>query len=393
MPDAGVLVVGGGLAGCTAAKTMEEAGRGAEVLVIDPDRLAPYDRPPLTKALLATGDRLVQRPAWAPEAVAWRRDCVVTVDVNRRAVQLASGEVLTAETVVLAAGGLARRLPGRRARALTVRTAADAWRIRDAWDAGARRFLVEGAGPLGLELASTLAEGGAHVVVVDPAAAPMERLLGGLLADEVQGWAHGAGVRLLLRTVVASVADRDEGLGVDAVIGEGGAEAFEVMVSAVGSEAAPLPLVSSAGPLRCAMVDERCRLLDGVGKVVDGVYAVGDLAVRRQPDGTVARREAWTSAKVDGELVARQILGGPLPAEPVPYFWTRQFGRMVQILGSVSPRCEAAVVAEVERTGGRLYRVTDEDATVGYVGVNAQRLVAMLQTQPGSVAEWAPPEI
>jgi 3-phenylpropionate/trans-cinnamate dioxygenase ferredoxin reductase subunit len=390
--DVGVLIVGGGLAGCTVAKALEDAGRGSDVLVVDPDPHAPYDRPPLTKAFLAVDDRLTQRPPWAPGAVDWLADCVVAVDLMGRAVRLASGRTLTAETIVLAAGSLARTLPGRPDRVITVRFADDARRVKELRRSGASRFLIEGAGPLGLELASTLASDGAEVTVVDPASAPMERLLGGALGEEVSRWARDAGVRLLLGTKIANVSALDDGAGVEAVRSTGAPEVYDCMITAVGSVPAPLMLMGPAGPVGTAVVDRRHRLVDIDGSVFAGLFAAGDLAFQRDAGGSLVRSESWTAAKLDGEAVAREILGDGAGRDEVPYFWTRQFGRMVQVLGSITLGADLHLIAEVPTTKGALYQATFGGAVVAYVGVNAQRLVAMLQTQPGSVADWAPSE-
>lgn len=393
MTDVRVLIVGGGLAGCTVAKMLEDEGRGGDVLIVDRDPQAPYDRPPLTKAFLGPKDRLVQSPPWAPADVPWLADCAVAVDLLARAVQLASGRVLRAQTLVLAAGSLARDLPGRDNRVLTLRTVSDALRVREIRSGGAGCFLVEGAGPLGMELASTLADDGASVTVVDPASAPMERLLGGALATEVASWAAEAGVRLRLDTKVVHAVPVGDRHAVEAVFSDGEAEAFDCMITAVGSVPAPMMLHGSRGAVGAAVVDDMRRLVDVDGSHFEGVFAVGDLAFHRDADRSLVRSESWTAAKNDGEAVGRQILGLPAAAEAVPYFWTRQFGRMVQVLGAIPLGAEVVPIAVVPKTGGMLYQASIDGSTVGFVGVNAQRLVAMLQMQGGAVAEWVAPEV
>jgi 3-phenylpropionate/trans-cinnamate dioxygenase ferredoxin reductase subunit len=132
--------------------------------------------------------------------------------------------------------------------------------------------------------------------------------------------------------------------------------------------------------------------VDMDGSVFPGIYSAGDLAFQRDVNRTLSRSESWTAAKLDGEAVARDLLGEEAAAAPEPYFWTRQFGRMVQVLGTIPLGAEIHLIAEVPKTGGALYQATSGGAVVAYVGVNAQRLVAMLQMQPGPVAHWAPPE-
>lgn len=390
--DAQVLIVGGGLAGCTVAQALEAAGAGSGVLIVDPDPHAPYDRPPLTKAFLAAEDRLTQRPPWAPVSVQWLADCVVAIDLTTRTVRTASGRVLTAGTIVLAAGSLARTLPGRDERVLTVRTVTDARSLRERRRSGASRFLIEGAGPLGLELASTLAEDGAQVTVVDPAVAPMERLLGGALGDDIAAWARDAGVGVVLGTKIVHVTPSGDVSAVEVMRSDGVVETFDCMITAVGSVPAPVLLTGAAGPVGAAVVDARRRLVGVDGALFTGVFAAGDIAFQRDPAWSLMRTESWTSAKLDGEAVAREILGQQHQPDPVPYFWTRQFGRMVQVLGAIPLGSDLHLIAEVPKTGGRLYQATHQGVVVAYVGVNAQRLVAMLQMQTAPVAEWAPPE-
>ncbi len=146
------------------------AGRASEVTIFEGELAAPYDRPPLTKSFLAEQDTLSAWPAWAPREVSWRHEQVATVDAARRHLVTAGGEEILAAVIVLAIGPRARTLPGRSQRVITIRTAADARRLRG--------VSLEGAGPLGLEIASTLAGAGAEVTVVDLAAKPMMRRAG-----------------------------------------------------------------------------------------------------------------------------------------------------------------------------------------------------------------------
>ena len=384
-----VLIVGGGLAGCTVAGQLAQAGRAGDVTIFEAEPEAPYDRPPLTKSFLASEDLLSAWPVWAPRDVEWRYDAVDSIDLARRAIVTRSGEVLTASTIVIAVGARARILPQRSDRIRTIRTAADARVLRDQVASGANRFLIEGAGPLGLEIASTLASAGVRVTVVDPAPAPMMRLLGGHLSDDVNAWAEESGVELLLGCRVTESHDTDSPTGVLARIGDGPLEAYDGLVSAVGIEANPLELHGTTGPVTSPILaDEHGRILDPEGLPIDSVFAVGDIVGFRQPDGSIARSEAWSSARVQGEAIARHLLGKPSLQAPVPYFWTRQFGRMIQVLGEVGPGSEIKVAREVPGATGKLYRVARDGVPVGYIGVNAQRLVAQLQVQGGKLAHW-----
>lgn len=384
-----IVIVGGGLAGCTVAARLCDAGRAGDVTILEADPDAPYDRPPLTKGFLSSEDALSAWPVWAPRDVVWRYDAVGSVDLTRRVIVTQSGDPLRASNIVIAAGARARTLPRGSERIVTIRTAADARVLRDRVAGGATRFLIEGAGALGLEIASTLAAFGSRVTVVDLAPAPMMRLLGGHLSDEVLTWAADAGVELVLGSRVTEVHNAPDVTGVLVRIDDGSLEAFDVMVSAVGVEANALELRGPDGPMTLPIVTDRHgRILDPAGLPIDSVYAAGDVTGSRQRDGSIVRSEAWTAARVQGEVIARCLLGEPPLPAPVPYFWTRQFGRMIQVLGQVDPDGALDVAGQVPKTGGILYRAVRDGVPVGYIGVNAQSLIAQLQVQDGEPAHW-----
>jgi len=390
----GVIVVGGGVAGCSVAAMLANAGRASTVTIFESETGAPYDRPPLTKTFLAEQDTLTAWPAWAPRDVNWRRERVARVDVRERSVTTESGAVLLSDVVVIAVGARARRLAGRPDRIITIRTADDARVLRDVVHGGGRRFLIEGAGPLGLEIASTLAAAGAQVTVVDVAPKPLMRLAGGVLADEVLSWAVEAGVTLLLGRSVTEVRPGEGQRAVIARIDGRESKSFDAMVSAVGVAPSPLSVLEDSSEIPEPFItDVHGRLLNASGSPVPGVYAVGDATGVMHSDGRVTRSEAWTAARVQGEVVARHLMGASEDPSRPPYFWTRIFGRMVQIVGDIPDGSMHELVAEVPQVNGRLFRVATRGATVGYVGVNAQKYMARLQMQTGDPAHWVIPGV
>ena len=395
MPEeSAIVIIGGGLAGCAAASMLANAGRAREVTIFESDGDAPYDRPPLTKTFLAQSDTLSAWPAWAPMDVVWRRECVSRVDVRNRTLTTSTGAKISADAVVLTTGARPRRLSGRPERVITVRTAADVRSLRRIVLGGGSNFLIEGAGPLGLEIASTLAAAGATVTVVDIASKPMIRLAGGSLSDEVLSWASEAGVRILLGTSVTNVRVGEGPHGVIAGIGGQRDEAYDAMISAVGVDRSTLSVCDGETRLDSPLItDVHGHVLDAAGVPIAGVYAAGDATGLLLQNGRVIRSESWTAARIQGEAVARHLLGkGEVTTQP-PYFWTRVFGRMIQIVGDMSGQPSLELVAEVPKVGGSLFRATVDGVQVGYVGVNAQRYMAHLQTQSGDPAQWAIPRV
>ncbi|MEU5305272.1 NAD(P)/FAD-dependent oxidoreductase [Streptomyces noursei] len=397
-----VVVVGAGLAGVRAGESLRARGfRGALTVVSDEVEL-PYDRPPLTKQVVAgtrTADDI--RLAGAEDFGArWIRGTgAVGLDRERRRVRLADGAEVPYDGLVLATGARARVWPGEvPAGVLTVRGLDDVRALRAAVDGGAREVVVVGAGFVGVELASSLVGLGlgVRVTLVEPFGRPL-RALGGTVPDVVARAARRAGVVLRLGTGVTGF--RAEGGRVAGVgLADGGVLPAEVAVVAIGMVPATGWLVGSGLALPSGRVhcDERLfARTAGVAGVPDRrIVVAGDVAwcdAVRSVDGPVPL-EHWSNAAAQGELAARNLLAGPAVAEPyahVPSFWTSAFGLRIKSVGL--PGTGDRVVVEEGEPGAEKvveahYR---EGRLVGAVSVNLGKRLAgyarRLQEERGEV--------
>lgn len=315
-----VVIAGAGLAGWRAAEELRARGYAGGVTVIGAERRMPYDRPPLTKKFM-TGEV---------------NDTSLAADVTALEVELRLGETATGlgdgvlrtdgrdhafAALVLATGAVPVRLPGSGAQRV-LRTIDDAVALRAALRPGTRLAVV-GAGWIGAELATAAARRGCQVTVVEAALAPLAAALGAQVGAKTAPWYAASGVDLRLGQPVESV--EPGGL---ALPGGGWLPADEV-VTAIGVRPAVDWLAGSGVVLENGVaVDTRLRAS------VPGVYAAGDCAAfvsRRY--GRRLRVEHWDSALHAPEVVAANILGGNEEYDPVPYFWSEQFGRMVQYAG------------------------------------------------------------
>jgi 3-phenylpropionate/trans-cinnamate dioxygenase ferredoxin reductase subunit len=326
-----VVVVGAGLGGITAAKALRCQGFVGSLAVIGDETHDAYDRPPLSKhVLLGAADRVPLAVDWAElgvqprfgeaarglaqEGLGWR-------------VRLASGDEVSGDRVVVATGARPVTASGLDAHpnVFTLRTLDDAHALRSAL----RRkidVVVLGAGWIGAEVASSAAEIGCVVRVVEPQAAPVWRSLGQAVGRHLVPWYAEAGVELLLGRRVVGASEREVELN------DGSRLPADVVV--VGAGVAPSTQWLTASPVELdprggIVVDE---FLESVS--ARGVYALGDCASypsRRY--GTRLRPEHWTNAKQAGQTVAANVLGGRTSHDPVPYFWSKQFGRMLQYSG------------------------------------------------------------
>lgn len=377
-----VCVIGGGLAGSTAAHHLSVADADVEVIVVDEDPDSPYDRPPLTKRLFADGFDPGARPAWAATGrLEWRLDRVVSIDPHRLVVSLESGEVLAPDKIVIATGGRPRTQSSDMWGLACLRTAADARWVRDqVLSTPAPSVLIEGAGPLGSEIATSLNSLEIPVTLVEADRLPMRRLLGPELGSEVASWAISAGIDLRLERHIRA-AERTSAGRISVELSDGGLLDVDVAISAIGmTPATELVAGWACADSRGIHCDSRSRVVNEQGAPYEDVYAVGDAAAVIHPQSrAVIHHESWTNASEQGAAVAADILGGTAPIVGRPYFWTEVFGRRVQVLGRVPMNAQAPIViADYPERNGAVYRFDADDAPAAWVAVNASRDFAMI---------------
>jgi 3-phenylpropionate/trans-cinnamate dioxygenase ferredoxin reductase subunit len=312
-----VVVVGAGLAGVRAAAELRERGYRGEVVLLGAEAEAPYDRPPLSKAVLAGGE---------PEPL--NADWYAGVDLRLgvRATALRPGEVDTTagafgyDGLVLACGAEPLTLPGT---GRTLRTLQDALRLRTALRPGARVVLV-GASWIGAEVSTAAAAAGCEVTVLEAGLAPLAVALGAVVGAHTAAWYRAAGVELRTGTAVSTV----DGHGVE-LAGGGRVEADLVLVG-IGVRPATGWLAGSG------LAVDRGVLTDHAGRTnLPGVVAVGDCAARWSPRaGRHLRGEHWDDALHAPAAAVAALLGAPDEgADAVPYVWSEQFGRYLQWAG------------------------------------------------------------
>jgi 3-phenylpropionate/trans-cinnamate dioxygenase ferredoxin reductase component len=320
-----VVVAGAGLAGWRTAEVLRERGFAGPITLIGAEPRPPYDRPPLSKKVLTQPDL---DPSLKADFAA------LEVDFRPAEAATGLGEDLVTDRgrypfdhLVLATGALPVALPGP-GRQRFLRTYDDALALRDLLRPGqsARKTLrlaIVGAGWIGAELATAAAACGSQVTVVEAGPAPLAAAIGAPLGAQTARWYAAARVDLRVATAVESV--QPGGL---ALAGGGVVEADEV-VTAVGVRPATGWLDGSGVRLENGVAVDA-----GLRTSRPGVYAVGDCAAfESRRFGRRLRFEHWDVALHAPEVVAANILGGDEAYDPVPYFWSEQFGRMVQYAG------------------------------------------------------------
>ncbi|WP_053713892.1 NAD(P)/FAD-dependent oxidoreductase [Streptomyces sp. XY413] len=325
----GVVIVGAGMAGVQTAVALREQGFTGPVTLLGAEPHQPYDRPPLSKAVLLGK---AEGSAFDVDFEALRIELRLGTEVTGlraadRELDTEAGPVPYG-VLVLATGAQPLTLPGAEGvpGVHLLRTLDDAARLRPVL-AAASRVVVVGAGWIGAEFATAAREAGCAVTVVEAA----ERVLAGALPAEVAEpmarWYGQAGAELITGAKVAGV---EEGR---VLLDDGRDLPADAVVVGIGARPATGWLAGS-GVERGAdgSVTADAHLLTSL----PGVYAVGDCA--SFPSGRYGARllvHHWDNALQGPRAVAANILAGEPAAvyDPVPYFWSEQFGRFVQYAG------------------------------------------------------------
>jgi len=342
-----IVVVGASLAGLRAVETLRREGYDDRLVLVGAEPHRPYDRPPLSKELLA-GE-------WEPEQLAlrhqsyddldldWRLERRATsLDLRAREVELHDGERIAFDGLVVATGATPRTLPGTPplAGVFTLRTLDDSLALAELLDARPR-VVVIGAGFIGSEVAATCkTKRGLDVTVLEALPVPMVRGVGPVIG-EVMGELHrDHGVDLRCGVTVAGI----EGDGRVERVRLGDGTAIEADVVVVGVGVAPETAWLEGSGLRLdngVVCDETCL-------AAPGVVAAGDVARWPNPrfGGELMRVEHWTNATEQGVAAAQRLLAGEsggVPYAPVPFVWSDQYDVKIQVVGHVRGDDEVAV--------------------------------------------------
>ena len=311
--SSGVVIAGGGLSAQRCAEALRQGGYGGALKIVSIEEHAPYDRPPLSKALLA-GDKELHEITFRPSD--WHDeqgidlllgDGASGLDVDRRKLMLQSGAELDYEHLVIATGSRARALPGSEQyeNIHTLRTLDDAVRLRGVLKPG-KRLVVLGAGLIGQEVAATAMGHGAEVTLIEAESLPLARALHPALAQWLVDLQREEGVEVKLGARVSEMigdGDRLEALLLD----DGSRVELDEMLVAIG------------------VIPNSDWLPDEVGLLTlrPDIHGAGD----------VAGGDHWELAAHQGKAAAHAILGQE-PA-PVPFtgWWSDVHGIRMQGLG------------------------------------------------------------
>jgi NADPH-dependent 2,4-dienoyl-CoA reductase/sulfur reductase-like enzyme len=382
------------------AEALRRFGYLGPITAIGDEPYAPYNRPPLSKEVLASevsheAVAFAQRPATAD--VNWVLGTkVVSADLENRTVTDSNGETHAYSALVAATGLRPKRLQvpnadlaGRHA----VRTLDDAIGLRAALVAGAK-VVILGAGFIGCEVAATARKLGCDVTIVAPGVHPIARPLGVELAKEIQRRHEAEGVRFVMKTTVADLVGESH---VEGVLLDSAEELqCDVFVEAIGSYANTEWLEGCDVDITDGILtDNAMRALRLDGTSHDNFFAIGDVARFANPifDDVARRVEHWNiptdTGKRVGQVLAAQLTGSenwPVVLEekfaPIPSFWSDQFEMQILAFGLLALADETKLI-HGEIGGDCVFGYYRDGQMIGVCGIGMRSTVQGYRAQVG----------
>lgn len=328
------LIIGGGMTAAAAADGIREVDSTGIIGLISEESDAPYDRPPLSKAL------------WKgkPLDIIWRKMGNKGIEVHlghvvkeivpmQKRVVTDSGNVYTYQKLLLASGGRPRHLAFGNDQIIYFRTLSDYRRLRALTETG-RRFAVIGGGFIGSEIAAALALDGKEVVMIFPGNDIGDRVFPHPLAQFVSNFYRQKGVEVLAG---------EEIIGLEARGNQ------RVLKTRTGKEIGVDGVVAGVGIVPNVELAQTAGLKVGNGIIVDeflrtshpDIYAAGDVAEFYNPAlGKRIRVEHEDNANSMGRLAGRNMAGKPEPYTHLPFFYSDLFDLGYEAVGDVDSRLE-----------------------------------------------------
>lgn len=367
-----IAIVGASLAGHRAAQTLRHEGFDGTITVIGEEPERPYDRPPLSKRFLTrelkADDLSIERDG-EDLNLDWRLgEQAQSFDAGTLTIGLSSGH-LRCDGVIIACGASPRVLPGPMPNGVhTLRTLGDAQGLRRDLVAGPRRLVVIGAGFIGSEVAASAREMGIEVTIVEALPLPLARALPLAIGEVCAGVHRDHGVDLRLGVGVAGLLAGPNGRVSGVRLDDGSIVDADVVLVGIGVVPNTAWLEGSGLRIDNGVVCDETTL------AAPGVVAAGDVA--RWPNplfDEVMRVEHWDNAVAMGQHAARRLLTAEdlgEPFAPVPYFWSDQYDRKIQLVGRAGPSDRLEVV-EGSLAERRFVAIVGRgDRLVGAIGMN-----------------------
>ena len=371
-----VVIVGAGQAGASAILELRANKYEGKIILIGDETHLPYERPPLSKDVILkpseTKIEILSEEKLADLGVeVIRGNGVVQINSEAKTIELAKGDVVAFDKLLLATGGAARRLPNFDAlgkHVYTLRNLEDSQALVPVLQPGQRIVLI-GGGVIGLELASSARYKECDVTVIEMGPMVMGRSSPRILSEFLLAQQQLAGVDVRLSTSITDC--KLDGEEVVVTLGSGEELRADAVVYGIGIVPNAQLAVEAGLDVDFAIkVNENCQTSNA------DIYAAGDVATQLREDGEFRRVETWENANLQAGIFARHVMGVEHPTPNPAWFWTDQLSINYQFVGDMAA-AEWLVRGEINselRTESSfvLFGVTD-GVIVGGITVNAAK--------------------
>ena len=330
-----MLIIGGGMAGGTAAATLREGGFDGDITVVAGEAHPPYQRPPLSKGFLAGGEGLdavyLQPEDWyADNGITVRTGVQATkLDPAAHTVTLSDGTELSYDAVLLATGASPRSLPlpGHDLPGVhQLRSIDDSESLKAALSEGGKRLVLIGSGWIGMEVAATARGYGNEVTILERDPVPLKAALGERLGESFAQMhrEHGVDLRTSVNVERITGDERADGVVVDG-------ETVPADLVLIGVGAVPNTALAESAGLK---LNNGILVDPGLRTSAPDVYAAGDVANAYHPViQRHLRSEHWANALEGGKVAANSMMGHRAVHSQIPYFYTDQYDLGMELSG------------------------------------------------------------
>jgi 3-phenylpropionate/trans-cinnamate dioxygenase ferredoxin reductase component len=370
-----IVVIGGGPAGVFAALAAKRTDPAAHVIILTEEGCEPYEKPPLSKAVL-TGkalpeDALIAGPGGviAHKVVLERHACCTAIDRAARQVRTASGQRYRYDALVLATGSLMRELPQfpiAMPHVHYLRTAADARALKASLQS-AKHLVLIGGGLIGLEVAASARTVGVKTTVLEIAPRILARVCDENTAACIAQAHSKHGVEIHTGVTIKHV--EPTAAGIDITTKDGHALSADIV--GIGCGVKPKVVLAAAAELAVddgIVVDEHCSTSD------PNILAAGDATRFPGPHGLL-RLENWRHAQDHGVIAGRNAAGAHEAYRAVPSFWSEQYDLYIQGVGWPSPQPDTHIHRQATGGGPLIFGIS-KGAMICAMGINRQRDIA-----------------
>ena len=353
--DTGMVIIGGGLTGATAAETLRKEGFTGPVTIVADEPEIPYQRPPLSKGFLAGKegeDALLPLPAsWYPEnnVTVLTGTAATALDTAAHTITLDNGTTLQYAKALIATGAAPRHIPfpGVDLKGVyTFRTKADSIAMKELFTGGGKNVVMIGSGWIGMEIAATATELGNKVALMGLEDVPLSVAIGNELGTVFADRHKEAGVQFVLPASAAEIQGKD-GTVTSVLTTTGVTLPADIVIVAVGV-VPNVALAKDAG----LTITNGIEVTSSLQTSAEDVFAAGDVANAMHPvTGAYARSEHWANAIASGKVAAKSMLGQAAVLDDIPYFYTDQFdlGMEYSGFGALTKDAEVVVRGSLEK--------------------------------------------